>query len=85
MSKYTPGPWLWETVEGDQSMITESSLKGPDVLCRYWYDDPPSADALLIAAAPEMAEMLLSMHVHGSHGGPTRAEVEALLRKAGVL
>ena len=51
MSKYTPGPWLWETVEGDQSMITESSLKGPDVLCRYWYDDPPSADALLIAAA----------------------------------
>jgi hypothetical protein len=36
-------------------------------------------------AAPEMAEMLLSMFVHVSHGGPTREEAEALLKKAGVL
>ena len=41
--------------------------------------------AKLIAAAPEMADMLLSMCVHVSHGGPTRAEAEALLKKAGVL
>lgn len=32
-----------------------------------------------------MAEMLLSMFVHVSHGGPTREEAEALLKKAGVL
>ena len=46
----------------------------------------PAADnARLFACAPDMAEMLLSMHVHISHGGPTRGEAEALLRKAGVL
>lgn len=41
--------------------------------------------APLIAAAPEMAHMLLPMYSHISHGGPTREECEALLKKAGVI
>lgn len=53
MGEHTPGPWVWETVEGEQQ-VTEHSLKGPDVLCRYWHDKPPSADARLIASAPDM-------------------------------
>lgn len=43
------------------------------------------ARARLIAAAPEMGAMLLSIFSHVSHGGPTRAEGEALLKKAGLL
>jgi len=43
------------------------------------------ANAALIAAAPEMGAMLLSMFVHVSHGGPTRGKAEALLKKAGLL
>lgn len=50
---HTLAPWTWEKVEAEQA-VTEHTLKGPDVLCRYWYDKPPSADALLIAAAPDL-------------------------------
>jgi len=51
---HSPAPWTWEQIVGtvDHPQVTEFTLKGPDVLCRYWYDKPPSADALLIAAAP---------------------------------
>ncbi len=49
-----PTPWYWESVK-DPGYIHEHTLEGPDVLCRYWHDIPPSADALLIAAAPETA------------------------------
>ena len=54
---YTPGPWTWESVQAEQS-VTEHSLSGPDVLCRYWHDKPPSPDACLIAAAPTLLEAL---------------------------
>lgn len=40
---------------------------------------------LIREAAPEMAEILLSAYVHVSHGGPTRGQVEDVLKKAGVL
>lgn len=50
----TPGPWYWESVK-NPGFIPEHTLVGPDVLCRYWHDKPPSADALLIAAAPDTA------------------------------
>jgi len=54
----TPGPWKWEVVIAEQS-VTEHTLKGPDVLCRYWYDRPPSGDGELIAHAPEDIAWLL--------------------------
>jgi hypothetical protein len=57
MSAYTPGPWVWEVVK-DTGLVPEWTLIGPDVLCRYWYDNPPSADARLIAAAPTMLAAL---------------------------
>jgi hypothetical protein len=48
-------------------------------------DESSKERGRLIACAPEMARMLLSMVAHVSHGGPTRAEAEVLLKKAGVL
>ncbi len=42
-------------------------------------------NARLIAQAPRMAELLLSAYQHVSHGGPSRAEVEAVLRDAGLI
>ena len=48
-------------------------------------DESSKERAQLIAAAPKMAKMLLSMFSHVSHGGPTRAEAHELLREAGVL
>lgn len=47
--------------------------------------DPKHPDALLIAAAPEMAALLLSAWQHVSHGGPKRGDVEDVLRTAGLL
>jgi hypothetical protein len=49
--------WKWERVAEPQT-VPEFTLNGPDVLCRYWFDKPPSDDALLIAAAPTMQELL---------------------------
>lgn len=42
-------------------------------------------NAKLIRAAPEMAEFLLSGYQHISHGGPTRGDLEDLLRKIGLI
>lgn len=39
--------WVWEKV-AEVGFVTEHTLKGPDVLCRYWHNEPPSNDAKLI-------------------------------------
>ncbi len=59
---HTPGPWQWERlIETDnRPRVAEFTLKGPDVLCRYWYDNPPSIDARLIAAAPDLFEAIIN-------------------------
>jgi hypothetical protein len=87
MSQYTKGPWYVEDADAAVPVCAES-----DGMLVAYVDytkvrrDPVeyAANAQLIAAAPEMAEMLLSMFSHVSHGGPTRAEAEALLKKAGL-
>ena len=43
------------------------------------------ANGLLQAAAPEMAETLLTIHQSGMFHGPDQCEIGALLKKAGVL
>ncbi len=52
----TTGPWEWQYVDPPgASHITVNTLKGPDILCRFWGDTPPSEHAMLIARAPATA------------------------------
>jgi hypothetical protein len=51
---HTPAPWVWKRLEYDQPHVPEFTLDGPDVLCRYWRDEQPSADAVLISAVPDL-------------------------------
>lgn len=43
------------------------------------------ANAAMIAAVPEMADLILRTYANISHGGPTRADAEIVLKKAGLL
>ena len=47
--------------------------------------DEDEANGKLLAAAWDMGQLMLRAYNHVTHGGPTRAEVEAVLRKAGLL
>lgn len=52
----TETKWTWERI-GDVGQVPEFTLNGPDILCRYWHDQPRK-DAHLIAAARELYEEL---------------------------
>lgn len=52
-------PWIWERTENPGLTVPEMTLRGPDVLCRYWDADVTrSKDAAKIAAAQYMLEAL---------------------------
>ena len=85
-SKYTPGPWKTEQRHGRKIYIhAETWGHLAEVYQAETTDEEGLANAQLMAAAPEMGMMLLSIFSHISHGGPTREEGEALLKKAGLL
>lgn len=85
--KHTP-KWKWKKVEGDHE-ASSWSLDGPDVLCRFWYDKPPSKDALCIEAAPDMLAILrefVAAENRTAHGNycvvhAACAKAEALIAK----
>jgi hypothetical protein len=83
--KHTLGPW-----EKKHHSLCVQTFSEPKI--KICYTDTfgtssveADANARLMAAAPEMAAMLMWMFVSVSHGGPTRSDAEALLKKAGVL
>lgn len=90
---HTPGPWFID----QSSRITEcdvfakdgeADLGGELIASAYnlvRVSGSPEANARLIAAAPDLADLVLRTCTHVSHGGPTRAEAEAVLKKAGLL
>lgn len=89
---YEHGPWKYEdeevTEDGHYEAPRVFSMADPDhpkLICELGVYSRMHGNGKLIECAPEMAEMLLSMFVHVSHGGPTIAEAEALLKKAGAL
>lgn len=61
-------PWQWIHTPATDQVIAVSTLSGPTVLCRYWPgfgapDERLTADARLIAAAPELlAACKLALH-----------------------
>ena len=90
-AKYTKGPWRID-LHGDHYKMFAVEAQDFSGTWRWVVDrvrggnkQQTQANAKLIACAPELAEMLLSMLVHVSHSGPTHEDVKALLKKAGVL
>jgi hypothetical protein len=99
MTKHTPGPWQvsdteltnkgFPTKHPHFEIASENSITWiAHVLCfsdAYDENTQYAANARLIAAAPDMADILLRAYTHVSHGGPTRGELEDVLKKAGLL
>jgi hypothetical protein len=59
-TKYTPGPWSWDTdPNGDRWIIGDKSTWVPRIAKIPRYSEMPNeANARLIAAAPELVEAL---------------------------
>lgn len=97
--RHTPGPWELDSAkdgDGRYQIINGQLPKGingdfgysvADTMNRHHCISPEEdeANAKLIAAAPEMAELLLRAFTHVTHGRPHLSEVENVLRKAGVM
>lgn len=94
--KHTPGPWVFEPGPKDDPdfpdadfIVAQDFGAGPGdavaIITGPVSTGTSEANARLIAAAPRMAELLLSAWQHVSHGGPSRGDVEDVLREAGVL
>lgn len=58
MNKHTPGPWSVETHEGDIFIVDASGNTGVSKVYSRRKDGTGDANALIIAAAPEMFEAL---------------------------
>lgn len=77
MSKHTPGPWIFENRDGDHPLNDQNgwgcdglwAVNGEFILGggQGWdgtYQGPTKANARLIAAAPEMFELLYKTRNH---------------------
>ena len=85
MSKHTPGPWIADWDDGGQwyvniggLSVSGNALRGDSGNC------VESANARLIACAPEMYELLqyLRNYAYLDLGDDTKARLNALLAKA---
>lgn len=89
MSAYAKSPWKWEDVteydvEGDSIIEYVMHLQDADGFTVINHEAEWSvteANQRLTECAPEMAEMLLDLY----HGRKTNGDIDALLKKAGVL
>lgn len=83
---HTPGPWKLDDQPGCRPI--KGGKSGKHKQAQYtevawtvglWDDDEDRANARLIAAAPEMYDLLASMKEHGM---PNPERIEAVLAKA---
>lgn len=91
MKKYTEGPWEYVIEPGSSG---SGGVKAPlyavknatSYVCSLFANgNEREPNGKLITGAPEMAEMLLSIFSHIPQERPTRVEMEALLKKVGVI
>jgi len=72
---YTPGPWAWDSdVNGDRWIVGDKAAWVPRIAKIPRYSEMPNeANARLIAAAPEMVEVLRELTERVSADGIDRA------------
>lgn len=99
LGKESAGPWsldsakdgqgIYYIIEGHvpKGLSEKDSYNVADTMNRHFCISPEEdeANAKILSAAWDMANILLRAHSTITHGGPTRGEVEAVLRKAGIL
>lgn len=87
MSKHSPGPWIWNNSEPYRAAVLVAG-DGTEV-CDFGggikYEEsagtePNEADARLIAAAPEMLELLREIEADFTNSD-RRAEARALIKR----
>jgi hypothetical protein len=86
-ASYTPGPWVFTTEppDGGEPCVMAGVFYVAKPVYNHMDAVAAEANGKLMAAAPRMAELLLSAWQHVSHGGPKRGDVEDVLREAGIL
>jgi hypothetical protein len=89
-SGYANAPFVLHVGDVAPNYNRRYPLQSVDWIAEIRDDESPDhpryeANALLIAAAPDLADLVLRMFTHVSHGAPTRAEAEVVLKKAGLL
>lgn len=68
--KFTPGPWQIEEADGNEQNVYLEVATEDDFICGVYIDSAPESkeraiyDARLIAAAPEMYEILQTLIEH---------------------
>ncbi len=77
-AKFTPGPWRLSTLTGARWKEVFGGTPEEDVAQAVG-----TANAHLIAAAPEMYQLLEDVRDHGTYAGSTReADINAALARA---
>jgi hypothetical protein len=89
-SGYANSPFVIYSGDKAPDFSRRFPLSGIHAIAEVFHDESPDheqqkADAALIGAAPELADLVMRMYQHVSHGGPTREEAEKVLRKAGLI
>jgi hypothetical protein len=84
--KHTPGPWIWESDRGTGGYVVWTRQPHTGELAHVLPEDingewPAKANALLMAAAPDLLEALLTFIEIGDCKA-SRQEAEAAITKA---
>jgi hypothetical protein len=78
MSEFTPGPWRYWWEEGYVGEINSAN----GTLVAGFDTEPKKADALLIAAAPELLGALMMLYIRGGLGLQTHEYIRSIIAKA---
>jgi len=91
-TKHTPGPWHKGTGNGEGSVYSETGRARLETggttlypICAInhgWNEEEDTANAQLIAAAPELLEALLGLCNVATHPNCTKSQIRTIAREA---